>query len=66
MAGNEVTDGDYEITGDHTVNLRAQRSGKEAGRTYTITVECSDGVNTLTDTTIVTVPHDQKRRVGRR
>ena len=33
---------DWEITGDLTVDLRAERSGKGDGRIYTITVECTD------------------------
>ena len=51
---------DVVITGDLTVNLRAQRSGKGSGRVYTITVQCTaaDG-SSATKTVTVTVPHDQ-------
>ena len=57
-AGN--TSPDWEVTGDSTVDLRAERSGKGDGRVYTIEVDCSDASgNTSTSTTEVTVPHDQ-------
>jgi uncharacterized repeat protein (TIGR01451 family) len=52
---------DWQITGDLTVNLRAERSGSGPGRTYTITVQCTDtSGNNSTKTVAVTVPHDQK------
>ncbi len=48
---------DWEITGDFTVNLRAERAGGGSGRVYTITLECSDASgNTSTGTVNVTVP----------
>ena len=34
---------DWEITGDLTLDLRAERSGSGTGREYTITVQCTDG-----------------------
>ena len=48
---------DWEITGDLTVNLRAEREKKGPGRTYTITVECADtsGNTSASKTTTVTV-----------
>ena len=50
--GNEP---DWEITGNLTVNLRAERSGRR-DRVYTITVECRDAVgNTSQDTVKVRV-----------
>ncbi len=54
---------DWIITGDLTLLLRAERSGKnKQGRIYTITVECTDGSgNPVTTTTTVTVPHDSRR-----
>lgn len=51
---------DSDITGPLTAKLRAKRLGTGDGRTYTITVECSDyASNSTTQTTVVTVPHDQ-------
>ena len=48
---------DWQITGDLTVNLRAERSNKGTGRVYTITVECGDmSGNRSTRTVTVTVP----------
>lgn len=48
---------DWEITGDLTVNLRAERSRTGSGRVYTITVQCTDadGNSSIKDVT-VTVP----------
>ena len=54
---------DWEITGNLTVNLRAERSGKGSGRVYTITVECTDASGYKSEiTTTVTVPHDKKKK----
>ena len=48
---------DWQITGDLTVNLRAERSPKGDGRVYTITVECTDASgNRATSTVTVVVP----------
>ncbi len=53
---------DWEITGDLTVNLRAERSGKRSGRVYTITVQCTDAfANNTTKTMTVTVPHYKEK-----
>ena len=58
--GDGNTAPDWEITGELTVNLRAERSGKGDGRVYTITVECTDdSENSSTETVDVTVPHDK-------
>ena len=48
---------DFEITGELTARLRAERSGVGSGRTYTIAVEATDfSGNTTTEYAIVTVP----------
>jgi hypothetical protein len=53
-------DGDFVITGDLTVNLRAERLGNGTGRVYTIAVQCTDSFgNSTTKTATITVPHDQ-------
>ena len=52
--GDGNTAPDWQITGTLTVNLRAERSGKGTGRTYTITVACTDGFGN-TSTAAVTV-----------
>ncbi len=58
--GDGDTAGDIQITGNLTVNLRAERSGKGNGRAYTITVEARDAAgNTSTRSTTVTVPKSQ-------
>ncbi len=58
--GDGNTSPDWEITGDLTLSLRAERSGNGNGRIYTVTVECTDATGlTTTKTVTVTVPHDQ-------
>lgn len=55
--GDGDTPNDTSITGPLTVNLRAERSGKGNGRTYTITVEATDAYgNSTTSTCTVSVP----------
>jgi|GEM_PF-6697939 len=57
--GSGNTSPDWEITGDLTVNLRAERSGDGPGRTYTLEVTCTDSQgNPWVGATTVTVPHD--------
>jgi hypothetical protein len=49
---------DWTITGDLAVSLRAERAGTGDGRSYTLTVECTDASgNQATAPVIVTVPH---------
>ncbi len=71
VSSNEPVDGtgdgdtapDWEITGNLTVNLRAERAGSGSGRVYTITVGCNDASgNISTKTATVTVPHDQGKK----
>ena len=60
VSSNEAADGDFEITGNLTVDLRAERLGQEQDRVYTIEVTCSDAAgNSSVATTDVLVPHDQ-------
>jgi hypothetical protein len=56
--GDGNTQPDWEITGDLTVNLRAERAGRGTGRIYTIAVETTDGLNPPTRSRVqVRVPH---------
>lgn len=58
--GDGDTANDIAITGDLTLNLRAERSGKGNGRIYTITVEAKDAAgNASTKTVTVSVPKSQ-------
>ena len=58
--GDGNTTSDWEITGDLTVNLRAERSGRGAGRIYTITVESVDRSGNVGRSTVtVAVAHNQ-------
>jgi hypothetical protein len=68
VTSNEPVDGlgdgdtapDWEVVDAHHVRLRAERSGKGTGRTYTITVTCADGSgNTVVRTVTVEVPKSQ-------
>jgi len=57
--GSGNTKPDSRITGDHTLQVRAERSGGGSGRIYTITIEAVDlSGNTAHATVTVTVPHD--------
>jgi hypothetical protein len=59
--GDGNTSPDWQITGNHTVSLRAERSGMGHGRVYTITIQASDAAGNLSDpmTVTVTVPKSQ-------
>ena len=64
-ATDGASDGDFQITGPMSVNLRSDRSGKDKnGRVYTMQLACVDPVTNLTGTksATVTVPHDQGGR----
>jgi hypothetical protein len=59
--GDGNTDPDWVITGPLTLQLRAERAGNGTGRTYTITVECTDGSgNSSTKDVTIVVAHDQR------
>lgn len=56
VTSNQSATGDWAITGDLTLDLRARRSGGTA-RLYTVTVQCTDDSgNAATGTVGVTVP----------
>ena len=58
--GDGNTTGDWEITGELTLNLRAERSGGGSGRIYTITIEAVDTAGNIgSGTVLVKVAHDQ-------
>jgi hypothetical protein len=65
---NDTGDGntapDWMITGDLSVDLRAERSGNDkGGRIYTITVECTDfSGNSSRAAVNVIVPHDKGKK----
>ncbi len=60
--GDGDTAPDWEITGNLTAKLRAERSGKGDGRQYTLAVECTDSSgNSSSGSVNVTVPHSQKK-----
>ena len=57
--GDGDTAPDWLMTGNLTLSLRAERSGKGTGRVYTMTVECSDASgNRSTKSVTVTVPRN--------
>lgn len=61
--GDGNTRWDWEILGPMSVNLRAERSGLLNDRIYTLWFNCVDaGGSSVTGTTTVTVPHDQRGR----
>jgi hypothetical protein len=56
--GEGDTDPDWEITGNLTANIRAERAGSGSGRVYTIFVRCTDNAGNSSGTaTQVMVPH---------
>jgi hypothetical protein len=58
--GDGDTAPDWEVVDANHVRLRAERSGKGAGRIYTITVTCVDILgNTFSKPVTVTVPKSQ-------
>jgi RNA polymerase sigma factor (sigma-70 family) len=61
--GGGQTISEWQLTGDLTVNLRAEPPGAGTSRDYSITVECTDDSgNASTAVVHVTVPHDQSPR----
>ena len=61
VSSNEPGTGQYEITGDLTLNVLSERNGNGNGRVYTIVVQASDAAgNTSTKSVTVTVPKGNK------
>jgi hypothetical protein len=59
LGSGHTTDRDFEVIDDHHIRIRAERSGNGKGRTYTISVACTDQHgNTGTADTKELVPHD--------
>jgi hypothetical protein len=59
VASNESAspEGDWQITGDLSLNLRAAREASGGGRIYSVAVECADNAgNKVTKTAPVAVP----------
>jgi uncharacterized repeat protein (TIGR01451 family) len=68
VASNELVDGDgdgdtsvdWEVLDEHHVRLRAERSGEDNERIYTITITAMDSAGGSSSQTVtVTVPHNQ-------
>ncbi len=72
VSSNEPEDGlgdgntapDWKVTGDLSLNLRAERSGKGSGRIYTIAITCTDvcGNSSLPGNVVVNVPHNLSKK----
>src|SRR5262249_38362391 len=63
--GDGDTSADWEIVDSHHVRLRAERAGTGSGRTYTITVTCTDAAGNKTiKSTTVSVPKNQSTAVN--
>jgi hypothetical protein len=57
--GDGDTAPDWEITGNLTARLRAERSGDGDGRSYTLVVACTNTAGTARRASVVTVPHNR-------
>jgi len=62
ITSNEpISAADWQMTGPLTLELRAQRFGQGIGRTYTLTVTCTNTSRlSSAATATVSVPHDQR------
>jgi len=62
--GDGHTASDWQITSDHKVKLRAERSGKDGERIYTINIVATDlSGNQAFATATVNVPHDKSGKI---
>lgn len=60
--GDGDTAPDWVVLDDHHLQLRAERAGGGAGRTYTVTATCSDSSGASSSRSVpVTVPHDRRK-----
>jgi predicted outer membrane repeat protein len=60
VSSNESGPGQFQITGDMTVDLLSERKGTGSGRVYTMTVQATDASgNSSTGTVTVSVPKNQ-------
>jgi hypothetical protein len=63
--GDGNTTADWNVIDAHHVQLRAERSGNGVGRSYTITVTCTDASgNSATADVSIAVPHDRGKHLG--
>src|ERR1044071_592086 len=53
--GSGHTAPDWQICGDHSVKLRAERAGNGQGRVYSITLQATDGGGNVSAPSTVTV-----------
>jgi WD40 repeat protein len=65
--GDGDTSPDWAVIDAHHVQLRAERAGNGSGRTYTVSITCTNDTNKLssTKTVAVLVPHDQDEFIVR-
>jgi hypothetical protein len=62
MNEDGATEDDIQVKGDGSIYLRAERSGRDSGRVYTITYRAvDDSGNVAVESATVTVPHDRRR-----
>jgi hypothetical protein len=61
VTSNEPGPGEYEITGNLTLNVQSERNGNGNGRVYTVTVQAVDASGNATAKNVtVTVPKGNK------
>ena len=60
VSSNEPGANQWAITGALSVDLRAERLGSGTGRVYSIVVTCTNSAGSASQTTTVSVPHDQR------
>jgi hypothetical protein len=63
--GSGNTSPDWQITGNHTVKLRAERSGNSGDRVYSITLQAKDESGNLSTPKVVTVTVPRSQGKGK-